>query len=180
MDDSYQLILLVAFGLYIVLLAIAAIFDTWKFIIPNMITVALIALFVVTALLLPFEMGWRDWASHLGAAAAVFAGGAVLYAFNRLGGGDVKLLTAVAVWAGFDYLPELLIYVAIAGGALAIGLIVARRLILGLRTARPELAEIKMPRVLLHGEAVPYALAIAPSAIFLGTQLPHLGEFLLI
>jgi hypothetical protein len=29
--------------------------------------------------------------------------------------------------------------------------------------------------VLLQGEAVPYGLAIAPSAIFLGVELPQLG-----
>ncbi len=178
MDESYLIIFYVAFGLYALLLIVAAAFDTWKFVIPNAITVGLVVLFIATTLLLPFEMGWRGWLSHLGAAGAVFVGGAVLYALNRLGGGDVKLLTAVAFWAGFDHLADLLIYVALAGGALAIGLIVVRRLILGLRTARPELAAARFPRVLLHGEAVPYALAIAPSAIFLGTKLPQLGVYI--
>jgi prepilin peptidase CpaA len=175
MDESYLMVLYVAFGLYALLLAVAAVFDTWKFVIPNAINVALVLLFIATALILPFEMGWRDWLSHLGGALAVFVGGAVLYAFNKMGGGDVKLLTAVAFWAGFDHLAELLLYVAFAGGGLAIALIIVRRLILGLRTAWPKLAEAEFPRVLLQGEAVPYGLAIAPSAIFLGVKLPQLG-----
>jgi prepilin peptidase CpaA len=175
MDESYLMIFYVSFGVYVLLLIVAAAFDTWKFVIPNAITVGLVALFIATTLLLPFEMGWRDWLSHFGAAFAVFVGGAVLYAMNKLGGGDVKLLTAVAFWAGFDHLAEMLIYVTLAGGALAIGLIVVRRLLLGLRTARPALGKLRLPRVLLDGEAVPYALAIAPSSIYLGTELPQLG-----
>lgn len=175
MDQSYLTIFYIASGLYTVLLCIAAVMDTWKFIIPNAITVALIALFVVTTLLLPFDMGWRDWLLHLGAAVAVLVGGAVMFAFNKMGGGDVKLMTAVAFWTGFDYLPDLLLYIALAGGALAIGLIVARKLLFGLMTARVSLAKLPVPRVLLSGEPVPYGLAIAPSAIYLGTKLPQLG-----
>ena len=175
MDQSYLAIFYIASGLYALLLCIAAAFDTWKFIIPNAIAVGLVALFVVTALLLPFDMGWRDWLSHLGAAAAVLAGGAVMFAFKKMGGGDVKLITAVAFWAGFEYVGELLLYITLAGGALAIGLMIVRRIIFALMTAGNSMSKFKVPRVLLTGEPVPYGLAIAPSAIFLGTKLPQLG-----
>jgi prepilin peptidase CpaA len=120
-------------------------------------------------------MGWRDWLSHLGAAAAVLAGGAVMFAFNKMGGGDVKLMTAVAFWSGFGYLGNLLLYIALAGGALAIGLIIIRKLLMGLMTTRSSLAKLTVPRALLNGEPVPYGLAIAPSAIYLGKELPQLG-----
>lgn len=175
MDESYSQVLYVIFGAYVLLLCVAAAFDTWKFVIPNLITVALIGLFVGTALYLPFEV---DWLSHLGAGAAVFAGGALLFALNKLGGGDVKLLAAVSVWAGFEHLPNLLLYVALGGGALAVALIVLRRVIFGLRVAGAGGADSTLPRVLLNGEAVPYAVAIAPSAIVVGLDLPHLGGFL--
>ena len=178
MDESYLMILYIAFALYTLLLGIAAAFDTWKFVIPNAIAVALVVLFIVTALLLPFEMTWMEWLSHIGAAVAVFIGGAVLYAFNKMGGGDVKLLTAVAFWAGFEYLTELLLYVAIAGGILAIGLIVMRKVIMSAGSASTKLAQIKLPRVLLDGEAVPYGLAIAPISIYIGTKLPQLGAYI--
>jgi prepilin peptidase CpaA len=174
MDQSTLTIYYIASGLYTLLLCTAAVFDTWKFIIPNAITVALIALFVVTSLLLPDDMGWRDWLEHIGAAAAVLAGGAVLFAFKKMGGGDVKLMTAVAFWAGFGQLADLLLYIALAGGALGIGLMIVRRLLFGLMTAA-SLTKITVPRVLLTGEPVPYGLAIAPVAIFVGTRLPQLG-----
>ena len=178
MDESYLIILYIAFTLYTLLLGIAAVFDTWKFVIPNAIAVALVVLFIATALLLPFEMTWMDWLSHIGAAVAVFIGGAVLYAFNKMGGGDVKLLTAVAFWAGFEHLTELLLYVAIAGGILAIGLIVIRKVIMSAGSASTKLAQIRLPRILLDGEAVPYGLAIAPISIYIGTKLPQLGAYI--
>ncbi|MHA1151423.1 MAG: A24 family peptidase [Alphaproteobacteria bacterium] len=174
MDQTSLMIFYIASSLYTLLLCTAAAFDTWKFIIPNAITVGLIALFVVTALLLPYDMSWRDWMSHLGAAGAVLAGGAVMFAFNKMGGGDVKLMTAVAFWAGFEHLANLLLYIAVAGGALAIALMIGRRLLFGVMTAA-SLTKIAVPRVLLSGEPVPYGLAIAPSAIFIGTRLPQLG-----
>ena len=117
MDPYFLTIFYIASGLYTLLLCTAAVFDTWKFIIPNTITVALIALFVAVALLLPYDMGWRDWMSHVGAAGAALAGGVAMFAFNKMGGGDVKLMTAVAFWAGFEHLLELLIIIAIAGMA---------------------------------------------------------------
>jgi len=95
-----------------------------------------------------------------------------------MGGGDVKLLTAVAFWAGFEHLTELLLYVAIAGGVLAIGLIVMRKTIMSLGAANTRLAAVKLPRILLDGEGVPYGLAIAPISIYLGTKLPQLGAYI--
>ncbi len=174
MDQYYLTIFYVASGLYTLLLCIAAAFDTWKYIIPNAITVGLIALFVATTLLLQLDMGWRGWLSHLGAAAAVLAGGAVWFAFNKMGGGDVKLMTAVAFWAGFEQVADLLLLIAVGGGALAIGLMVVRRVLFGMMTAA-SLTKIKVPRILLSGAPVPYGLAIAPSAIYIGTKLPQLG-----
>lgn len=175
MDESILIVFYVASGLYALLLLTAAVFDTCKFIIPNAITIALVGLFIVAALLSPFDMGWRDWLSHIGAAAAVLAGGAVLFAFNVLGGGDVKLLTAVSFWAGFDYLLDLMLLVSVGGGALALGLIILRRILLSLGTALPGFEKIKLPRVLVSGEAVPYALAIVPSSIYIGMNFPQLG-----
>lgn len=176
MDQTYVYALTAVFGLYSILLAVAALFDAWRFVIPNAITVALVALFVGTALLVPVGI---DWLSHLGAAAAVFVASAGLFAWGKLGGGDAKLLTAVALWAGFDHLVELMFYVTVGGGALALGLIFVRRAVMAWRMRRPAGAGPgRFPRVLLVGEAVPYALAIAPAAIFIGTNLPHLGRYI--
>lgn len=175
MDEQYVQALYAVFGLYSLLLCIAAGFDVYKFVIPNLITVALVVLFVGIALYLPFEI---NWLSHLGAAAVVFAVGAAMFAMKKLGGGDVKLLTAVAFWAGFDHLADLMLYVTLAGGGLAVALMILRQVLMGVRVAQSRLGKYALPRVLLPGEPMPYALAIAPSAIYAGTKMPYLGEFL--
>ena len=43
-----------------------------------------------------------------------------LYAFRALGGGDVKLLTVLALWVGWPYLPLLMVLVGLIGGVIAL------------------------------------------------------------
>jgi len=106
MESYYLEITRIGLYLYIALLVLAAIFDIWKYIIPNVLSVALIGLFVVVAAASPFPINW--W-SHLGAAAAFFAVGIALYAFKILGAGDIKLITSVSLFAGFEQLPVLIL-----------------------------------------------------------------------
>jgi prepilin peptidase CpaA len=51
------------------------------------------------------------------AAFAVLAG---LFALRMMGGGDVKLLTALALWVPFYEFMQLLLIMSLAGGALTI------------------------------------------------------------
>ena len=86
-------------GVFFALMAAAALFDAWKFIIPNTIPVVLILLFLVVALV------WDDRVpifEHIGTGLLVFCVGAVIFRFGVLGGGDIKLLTAVAFWVGWE------------------------------------------------------------------------------
>lgn len=171
MEAYYFLITKAAFYLYIVLLLSAAICDIWRFVIPNLLSIVLIGLFVLVAAVSPFPV---DWLSHLGAALGFFVVGFGLYAAKALGAGDVKLLAAVSLWAGLDRLLDLLLFVALAGGALSIFLIVLRRFLPGFLLAiRAE--NTKLPTVLLAGEPVPYGVGIATGAIFIATSLPVLG-----
>jgi len=160
--------------LYIALLVLAAIFDIWKYIIPNVLSVALIGLFVVVAAASPFPINW--W-SHLGAAAAFFAVGIALYAFKILGAGDIKLITSVSLFAGFEQLPVLILGVALAGGALSLFLIVLRRILVSVLVFLKASDNTTLPRILLVGEAVPYGVGIAAGAIWMSSSLPLLSGF---
>lgn len=73
--------------------------------------------------------GWRSLATAV--LAGVVAGGAFLlfYLAGGMGGGDVKLITAVGVCAGLSHVTTILITTALAGGIFAIALaLVAGRL----------------------------------------------------
>ena len=63
---------------------------------------------------------WPDVALQLGIALAAFAVLAGLFALKMMGGGDVKLLTALALWVRPDIFMQLLVVMALAGGLLTI------------------------------------------------------------
>ncbi len=161
-----------ALGLYVLLLATAAVTDIWQFKIPNAVSIALVVLFFPTALLLPLEV---DWLSHIGAALVMFVAGVVAFALRWMGGGDAKLIAAVSLWAGFQHLLQFLFYFALAGGALALFLLVLRQVVSLLPVARPALAAGSLPRLLVKGEHIPYGVAISCGAVILGFGLPILG-----
>lgn len=63
---------------------------------------------------------WPGMAIHLGVALAAFAVFAGLFALRWMGGGDVKLLTALALWIEPGWFLQLLIVMALAGGVLTV------------------------------------------------------------
>ena len=65
---------------------------------------------------------WPDVAIQLGVAVVAFAFLCGLFAIKMMGGGDVKLLTALALWIDPLTFLQLLIVMAIAGGVLTLGM----------------------------------------------------------
>lgn len=171
------LLIKISFWTFVVLLGSAAVFDLWKFIIPNWISLALLGLFAAVAVFLPVKI---DLLSHLGAMALMLVGTLLLYRLNWLGGGDLKLLTVVALWAGLEGLPTMVLSITIAGAALSLGLVALRRMIAGvlvLQTVPECITKVPLPRLLVPGEYIPYGVAIAAGGIWLARGLPHLGLF---
>ena len=80
---------------------------------------------------------------------ATFAVLAVLFALRAMGGGDVKLLTALALWIQPEWFLRLLIVMAMVGGVLT--------LVMGMwHIARRQKDKI----------AIPYGVAIASAALW--------------
>lgn len=65
---------------------------------------------------------WPDVAAQLGLALGAFAIAAGLFAIGQMGGGDVKLIAALALWFPPAAFIQLLIIMAILGYALTMGL----------------------------------------------------------
>lgn len=63
---------------------------------------------------------WPGVAIQFGVALAAFAAFATLFALRWMGGGDVKLLTALALWIEPALFLQLLLVMALAGGVLTI------------------------------------------------------------
>lgn len=146
---------------FVALLLAAALYDIWKYQIPNALSAALAVLFVSAALTNPFQTAW--W-SYIGGAAAVLASGLALYYFKWLGAGDVKFMSAAALFAGFGQLPMMLAYILISGGALALALVVLRRLVESVLLLRATDSHPSIPKIFVTGEDIPYGVAIAVGA----------------
>ena len=63
---------------------------------------------------------WPEVAMQLGVALAAFVLLAGLFALKMMGGGDVKLLTVLALWVRPEVFGQLLVIMALAGGVLTI------------------------------------------------------------
>ncbi|MGQ0660808.1 A24 family peptidase [Sphingosinicella sp.] len=74
---------------------------------------------------LPF---WPDVALQVGVAALVFAVFAGAFAIGAMGGGDVKLIGALALWLPWPAVLALLVIMSLAGGALTLAMLIRKRL----------------------------------------------------
>ena len=138
-----------------VLLVAAAVEDAVRLRISNIIALLVLVGAIVAAIVAGPEL--RLWQN-----VAVFAGlltiGVPMFAAGKLGGGDVKLLAATGLW--FDLLGalQLIISVALAGGALAL-LVIILRLFAWSDAARQRV-------VLLRPKGgIPYGVAVAAGAL---------------
>jgi prepilin peptidase CpaA len=148
-------LLQVATLIFVGLLIVATITDIIWLRIPNWISAGIAVLFLGAAVTEPRSLAW--WGSHLGAGGIVLLVGMAVFAWGKIGGGDVKLLTGVALWFGLAPLPALLLAIGVVGGVVSIACVVLRGYGSG-----ALLEYLGMRAVALEkGQGVPYAVAIA-------------------
>ena len=99
-----------------VIVAVAAIIDFRTFTISNKFPIIIVGLFVIYWAISGFNLGILG-ASILSAAAA-FVVALALYVFRVMGGGDVKLLAALALWFSPVNLLPFFFWIAITGGVI--------------------------------------------------------------
>lgn len=140
------------------LLVAAASTDIRGFVIPNWVSLSLLVL-----LALALGLGLRE-PSLLSSAAAfvlVLVVTGSLWLSGRFGGGDFKLMTAFAPWAGLEGLPDFLLHTALAGGVLAAAYLAIRKLI----PAASRLRSMSALRPTFEHAGIPYGVAIAAGGI---------------
>ena len=92
---------------------------------------------------------WPEVAAQLGVAVGAFSILAGLFAIGAMGGGDVKLLTALALWIEPAWFLKLIIVMALVGGVLTI-----------------VFAAVHMINGRKDRLAIPYGLAIATAGLW--------------
>ncbi len=150
----------IQFHTFILLLAVmpvayAALSDLRAFRIPNMCTVLLLGLYPAHVWLSPSPI---DIVGAFVVATISFAVCFAIYATGRLGGGDVKLISALALWAGPTLIAELLVITTFAGGILSLIYLSRFRDVIALNFERVGEASAR-DHVL--AEKLPYGVAIA-------------------
>jgi prepilin peptidase CpaA len=140
------------------LLVAASCFDVLSLRIPNGIPLGLVVLF---ALQLLVEPGVHAPLDHFLAMAVTLLILLPVFALDMLGGGDIKLLAAVALWLGMQKLAALLVLVGIVGGIFALLWLATRWLI------RRGLGDRPLPTSLQADAPLPFALPITVVAALL-------------
>jgi prepilin peptidase CpaA len=145
-------------------MALAGIMDLITFKIPNWISTGLAVGFFVSAI--ASNASWSFFLVHFGAGLLTLAVGFVMFARGWLGGGDAKLMSAAALWLGFESMPLFLLWTAMLGGILAFMLLVYRRTL-------PPVWLVRHPWAMrLHNpkEGIPYGIALAGAGLIVFPQ----------
>ena len=142
----------ILFALLALLLVVAAVIDVRTFTISNRLNlaVALMAPLYWWSAHLPL---WPDIGIQVAIAAGVFALLAVAFYAGMMGGGDVKLAAALALWFSPASTLRFLVFMSIAGGVLTLVVVGLHRL--KKKPGKPE---------------VPYGVAIAVGGLLILIQ----------
>jgi len=141
----------------------AIVIDFRTLLIPNWISLALIAAFALFAI---FHLAPGALGGHLLIMALILALSIVFFLAGWIGGGDVKFLSVIALWMGPGHVAPFVMLMAVLGAALATSLLFVRR--------HPVLADQRMRKFWFVGRMAeladagqcPYGVAIGVAALF--------------
>jgi len=147
--------------LFPALMAFAAASDLFTMTIPNRVSLALGAGFLVLAIL--SGMGFYDILTHVGAGAIVLAVAFGCFTMGWIGGGDAKVAAAAALWFGFGHLMNYLVYASLFGGALTLLLLQFRQWPL----PYAFVGQAWLLRLHAKDSGIPYGIALAIGALMI-------------
>jgi prepilin peptidase CpaA len=147
--------------LFPALMAFAAASDLFTMTISNRVTLALVAGFLVLAVLT--GMGLHDILSHVGAGVAVLAIAFICFAMGWVGGGDAKVASGAALWFGFGHLLDYLLYASLFGGGLTLLLLQFRQWPLPYALA----GQAWLLKLHAKESGIPYGIALAIGALMI-------------
>ena len=144
--------------IFAVPLLIASYTDFWSMKIPNLVSLAMMAGFFLT---LPLTwQGLPVFGEHMAVGLTFFLVGFAMFAFGWLGGGDAKLMAAIALWFGWSDALSFIVFTTLFGAALGIFLILGNRMMpVRLRTS------VVGMKLFQGGKDMPYGLALAAGAL---------------
>lgn len=132
-------------------------YDVTRYTIPNWLIGSLLVLYPVAVFLGPAGV---DWPMAIVAMVITFAVGFGVYAMRWMGGGDIKLISVLALWVGLKGLPDFVVLFALLGGVFSILVLVARKI-------EPHLPLKNTPKLFQKNAPIPYGVAIGIAFLIL-------------
>ncbi|MEJ2408643.1 MAG: prepilin peptidase [Novosphingobium sp.] len=132
---------------------------------------------------LAMGFGWFDMGFQVGLAVVTFTFACILFVTGQMGGGDVKLLTALALWFTPVSFVQLVVLMAVLGGGASVAMAVFNMKRVRGETLRDGLALLAALAWIWGAGAIVYALIMHRPLIGSGTQaaiaslLPHAWLF---
>jgi len=134
---------------------------------------------LATSCLYPFYLGLTHMEGHglplsdilisLALSGLIFAVCAGFFALGVMGGGDVKFIPIVALWAGTSHILNFLLITAMVGGLFAAAIIIQNRLKASKYFKSSENINLSMAKE--RESEVPYGVGIAMGGLYVACQL---------
>jgi prepilin peptidase CpaA len=147
--------------LFPALMAFAAASDLLTMTISNRVSLLLAAGFLMLAL--ASGMPVQDVMMHLACGAAILVVAFGCFAMGWIGGGDAKIAAAAALWFGFPFLLEFLLYASVIGGALTLAMMEFRQWPLPASLHTQDWLQ----RLHAKDAGIPYGIALAIGALLI-------------
>lgn len=141
-------------------MAFAMVSDLLSMTIENRVSLILAGSFAILAPLT--GMGWEIYAMHFAAGLVVLTATFGLFAIRAMGGGDAKLMAAIALWLGWN--ADLINYIAISsmlGGMLTLVILAYRNSPFTMVAGRFEF----MHRLAQPNVGIPYGIALGAAGL---------------
>jgi len=148
----------------VVALLVAATRDVLHRVIPDLCVLVI----AIAGLAMRLDDGFGVLAASLGIAVLLFAAMVSLFHLGALGGGDVKLLAAASLLSPPAAVPGQLMLIAFAGGILAVGWIVRRKL----QSSTSATADADLAPAQSEDSGLPYGVAICAGTLIHLALLP--------
>lgn len=118
---------------------------------------------------------WEYIAYSIGIAIIIFTILLILFSFNLIGGGDVKLIPAVALWAGPSLTIKFLLITTICGGIVSLAIIgyryVRKTFLQPKSSGNVNLYVSESSKLIKKEDNIPYGVAISAGGLFVALEL---------
>lgn len=155
----------VSIACFLSLVLVAAASDIVMYRIPNVVVLMILVLYPIYVIVAPGE---QEWLWSLGIFALTIVVGIPLAHFKIFGGGDMKLLAGILLWAGPALALPSLFIAMVAGGLVSLLMVTNMRFVIA--NALTSIGRESLGKIFL-AKNMPYGVGLAFGGVFVGWGL---------